>query len=58
MTPESKNEMVRLHATRSMVGSQCFASRARKLLMGSEEAKDAEDEEKRRNVVMLVAMIR
>ena len=58
MTPDSRNEIVRLQATRSIVGSQCFARTARKLLMGSELAKLALDDEKRRSVVMLVAIIR
>jgi hypothetical protein len=58
MTPESKKEIVRLHATRSIVGSQCFASSARKLLIGSLLEKLAFGEEKRRSVVTVVAEMR
>lgn len=58
MTPDSKKEIVRLHATRSIVGSQCFASRARKLLIGSLFEKLVSGEEKRRKVVIVVAEMR
>lgn len=58
ITPDSKKEIVLLHATRSMVGSQCFANRARKLLMGSLLEKLALGDENRRSVVMVVAPIR
>ncbi len=58
ITPERRKEMLRLQARRSMEGSQCFASRARKLLIGSEEAKVGDEEEKRRRVVIRVAMMR
>src|SRR5206468_6181763 len=51
-------EMVRLQATRSMVGSQCFASNARKLLIGSLLEKLAFGEEKRRSVETVVAAMR
>ena len=58
ITPDRRKEMVRLQATRSMVGSQCFASRARTLLIGSLLAKLAFGDEKRRRVVTVVAMMR
>jgi hypothetical protein len=58
MTPERRKEMVRLHATRSIVGSQCFARRASTLLMGSLFEKLAVGEEKRRSVVKDVATMR
>jgi len=56
--PDNKKDIVRLHATRSMVGSQCFASRARKLLMGSVFEKLVFGDEKRLMVVKVVAEIR
>lgn len=58
MTPDSKKEMVRLHATRSIVGSQCFANKARKLLIGSLLEKLALGDEKRRRVLTVVAVMR
>jgi hypothetical protein len=58
MTPESRKEMVRLQATRSIVGSQCFARRARKLLIGSLLEKLVFGDEKRRRVVTVVADMR
>lgn len=57
MIPESRNDIVRLHATRSIVGSQCFASMARKLLMGSVFEKLVFGDEKRLRVVKVVAVI-
>ncbi|CAI6340006.1 unnamed protein product [Periconia digitata] len=58
MIPESKNEMVRLQATRSMVGSQCFARSARKLFMGSVLEKLVFGDENRLRVVNVVAVMR
>ena len=50
--------MERLQAARSREGSQCFASSAREVLMGSEAAKEVAGAEKRRRVVTLVARMR
>jgi len=57
MTPERRKDTVRLHATRSMVGSQCFARIAKKLLIGSLFEKLVLGDEKRRRVVKVVAVI-
>jgi hypothetical protein len=58
MMPDRRKDIVRLHAARSMVGSQCFARIARKLLIGSVLAKLVFGDEKRLKVVKVVAVIR
>lgn len=56
--PESRKDIVRLQATRSIVGSQCLANNARKLLIGSVFEKLVFGDEKRLRVVNVVAVIR